>query len=608
MSNEEKNSKQRVELTKSKKPVNIKKDTKITTSKEVSNVVSPVGGGDNKKPKTKGNSKKVVIVIVASIVVLLVLLVVGIFVWNKIKKQREYEQSLIVYTEQTSGYAIDNYMSKLNSFNLTELSEEMGNGCYIDDELLTVNNNPLTEEYIRWVCTNTSAVSQNYTSKIESYDSVVTFSVSMIDYSSIATSLDSDKILTMMAENNLNASDLDFSLRIQDVFCKYMLSLEDVPKTTVYVDMPVVRQDVVTGESPYFVMVADDKALDYILFCSDEFHGLLDSFGKVAVGWTGTKMESYIAQEEQENPEYIAWLDLLNQRIEEYPTWSNNSRCLYEPYYLRDENGHVVKDEDGNKVVEFYVLFEPNDNGKKVSDSESPYGYAYIPEPEHTIMVDVEREREVEDPWIAGDKFPYSWVGYWYIVDNGLSVRYGDGSQEYPLGKGAWCPTKLTLLDGSIADAEIELLSWYRGTEAVQYALDMSEKNRGLDSSSVVELVICEFRITNLSDNVVVFNPDMVLVDEYGSKLSRTGTVYGLSENVVLNPGESTVVIDWCTSTDMGRYQVAWGRSFDVSIPMIFFDVIEKEGSQSNTVVVTDEIISEDSINEDGVVEEQSNP
>lgn len=589
----------------------------MKSSKNTSNVkvVAPpkVKGGDSNvttqnatsTTEIKPKKRKPWVLIVVILAIVVVLAIVSVVVFQKVKEKKEYEESLIVHLEQTSGYAIDNYTSSLNSFNLSELAY-MGDGCFVDDELLMVNNNELTEQYIKWVCANTSAVSQNYTTKVEGAEEIVSFSVSVIDYSTIASSLDSDKIMTLMSDAGLSPDDVDFSLRIQDVFCEYMLGLSEVPKTTVTVDLPVLRVDTSIGESPYYVVISNDRALDGVLFCSDEFHDLIDKFGQVSVGWTGTKSETYITQEEQENPEYTAWLELLNSRIEEYPTWSSNARCLYEPYYLRDENGNIVKDENGNKVVEFYVLFEPNDSGKKVRDSSSPYGYRYIPEPEHTIMVDVERERQVEDTWVEGSAFPYSWIGYWYVIENGLSVRYGDGTQDYPLGIGTWSPTKLTLIDGSIVDAEIELVASYRGADAVQFALDMSEKNRGLDSTSVVELVICEFKITNVTDSTITFSPDMVLVDEFGSKLSRTGTVYGLPEEIVLGAGESVIVVDWCTSTDMSRYQVAWGRSFSVSTPMVFFDVVNnkplsEESTSEGIPIGSDAIIMDDEVNADSV-------
>ena len=537
-----------------------------------------------KPKKNKFGKRGLTIILVVS---LLTISVVGLlFFLKKEKERKEYEASLIVHIPQTSGYAVDCYLSKLNLFDVAGLSNgSVVSDCIVDDELLMVNNNELIEKFIKWVCSNVSVSEQDYSTKLVDSSCNAVYKFSIVDYASISGSLDAERISSIMTEYELSASDVDFSLRIQDIFCEYLFSLDEIPKVDVDVSIPLLRVDSVVDDSPYYYVIKDDKALDDVLFCSDDFHTLIDNFAKVAVGWTGTKTESYVEQEEQENPEYTEWLARLNAEIAKFPTWKNTSKCLYEPYYLRDENNKVVKDENGNKVVKFYVLFEPNEKGRKVKDSSSPYGYKYVPEPDHTIMVDVEKQRQVEDTWVEGSIFPYSWIGYWYVVDNNLPVRYGNGSKEYPLGLNTWCPTKLTLSDGSLVDARIELSASYIGADAVQYALGMSEKNRGLDSSSIVKLVICEFKITNTTVTAITFVPDMVLVDQYGNKLSRTGTLYGLNGEITLGAGESTVVVDWGTSTDIERYQVAWGKSFDVGTPMVFFDVIQ---SGSDASVVTD--------------------
>lgn len=524
--------------------------------------------------------KKKKVWLIPLIIVIVLALVAGIvafmYISKKEKERLEYEKSLIVHPQQTSGYTIDGYLACLNSWNILGLSDgSVVTECYIDDELLMVNNNEKVEEYIRWVCSTVSTKDADFTTKLVNASHSVDCTFSIVDYATIASSLDVDKIADLLVEYELEASDVDFSLRIQDVFCDYMFTLEDIPYIEVEIPLVLTRVDVPVAESPYYFVVSNDKELDTALFCSDAFHYLLDEFGKVAVGWTGFKTESYIDQEEQENPAYVEWLAMLNAEIAKYPTWKNTSKCLYEPYYLRDENNKIVKDENGNKVVNFYVLFEGDSKGKKIKDKSSPYGYKYIPEPEHTVWVDVERERQVEDPWVDGSVFPYSWVGYWYVLENNLPVRYGNGTMEYPLGVNTWYPTKLTLCDGTLVDVRIELVQSYIGADAVQKALSLSEKNRGLDSSSVVQLVICEFLITNTTDGTLTFSSDMVLVDQYGNKLSRTGTIYGMNDIVTVGAGESVVVTDWCTSTDLKRYQVAWGRSFDVDTSAIFFDVVK---------------------------------
>lgn len=530
-------------------------------------------------PKTnkKKSGKKILFIVLGVCLILVVAIVALLIVKKKIDERKAYEASLIVHKEQTSGYAIDRYSSCLSSFDTVALGDgTVVRNSSLANEVNIFNSSEDVEKFTKWVCSNSSLSGGNYDVRIEGAESTVDATLESIDWFAISESLDSEKISSIMTESEVSASDLDLSLELPSVFISYVMSLEEVPKITSTIPLTLVRVNEEVGDSTYYYIIADDFLIDEVLFSSDIFHSLLETFAKKVVGWTGYKMEKYTVQEEQENPEYVAWLEQLNAEIAKYPTWKNTSKCLYEPYYLRDEKGRIVKDENGNKVVNFYVLFEGDSNGKKIKDSSSPYKYKYIPEPEHTIMVDVEKERQVEDLWVEGVIFPYNWIGYSYAVENGLPIRSGDGSQINPLGENTWVLTKLTTLSGSQVDAKIELVSKYRGADAVQFALDKSEKNRGLDSSSVVELVICEFRITNLSEDTITFIPDMVLVDEYGSKLSRTGTMYGLPDEITLSSGESVIVQDWATSTDMNRYQVAWGRSFDVNTPMVYFNVIEK--------------------------------
>lgn len=566
--------KPRVSTPDTKDEVKKKRSDKSSLAKEV--VENSNVGIEGKNPKEVKKKKWLVPLIISLFVLLVAGVVALLFFIQKDKERKAYEESLIVHKQQTSGYTLDCYISALNRFDLDALSNgSVVSDCTIDDELLMVNNNEKTEQFIKWVCSNISLSGQDYNTKLENPSVEMTCFMSVIDYHSLASNIDAEVVSKLMEKHNLKPTDVDFALRIQDVFCDYMFSLEDVPTIDTEVRFVLTRVDVPIEDSPYYYVVSSDKDLDTVLFCSGDLHILFDEFAKVAVGWTGFKTETYIDKEEQENPAYVDWLTKLNEQIAKYPNWRNNSKCLYEPYYLRDENNKIVKDENGERVVNFYVLFEPDANGKKVKDSSSQYGYKYIPEPEKTIWVDVEKERQVEDTWVSGSVFPYSWIGYWYVLENELPVRYGTGTRDYPLGKGTWYPTKLTLSDGTLVDAKIELVESYVGADAVQKALSMSEKNRGLDSGSVVQLVICEFLITNTSESSITFSPDMVLIDQYGNKLSRTGTIYGIPDIITIGAGESASVVDWCTSTDLLRYQVAWGRSFDVETSNIFFDVVK---------------------------------
>lgn len=525
-----------------------------------------------KSPK----SKRFWAIVVFSVLAVVALIVTVLVVKKKVDKRRAYEESLIIHEERTSEYTVRKFSELVKVFD----TDTLGNcsvvlTSFISKEPTLFNEDAKLEEFAKWVCSASSLTGGDSTKNLSGYDEVVNVDVVTVDWVSVAESLDSDKIHSLMSDNGVSGSDLDLSIKLPDLFSDYMLSLTDVPTTSKSVDLKLVRIDS-EDESGYHYVVSDDASVDDILFGSDEFHSAMESFAKIVVGWTGYKTEEYTEQEEQENPEYVNWLNQLNAEIAKYPIWKNTSKCLYEPYYKRDEKNKIVKDENGNKVVNFYVLYEASSSGKKIKDSSSPYKYKYIPEPEHTIMIDVKKERQVEDPWVDKMYFPYNWIGYNYMQLNGLTARHGDGSKENPLGSNTWVVSKAVCEDGSTKSVGIEMLNWYRGSDAIQFALSKSEKNRGLDNDSIVELVVCTFRVTNLSGEPITLSSDLVLVDEYGNKLSRTGTIYGLSDAATLGSGESVVLEDWATSTDMNRYQVAWGKSFDVDTPLVYFDVIEQ--------------------------------
>ncbi len=551
---------------------------KQTSTKPAKKVVEkkPESPKRTKKVTKSPKSKRFWAIVVFSVIVAVAIVVSLWVVKKKVEERKAYEESLIVHEERTSEYTVRRFSELVEAFD----TDTLGNSSvvltsFISKETTLFNEDAKLKEFAKWVCSSSSIVGGDSTKNLSGYDEVVNVDVVTVDWVSVAESLDSAKIYSLMSDSGVSGSDLDLSIKLPDLFSDYMVSLEEVPTVSKSVDLKLVRVDE-EDRSGYHYVISDDASIDDVLFGSDEFHSAMESFAKIVVGWTGFKTEEYTEQEEQENPEYVNWLNQLNAEIAKYPTWKNTSKCLYEPYYKRDEKNKIVKDENGNKIVDFYVLYEASSNGKKIKDSSSPYKYKYIPEPVHTIMVDVKKERQVEDPWTDKMYFPYNWIGYNYMQLNGLTARHGDGSKDNPLGSNTWVVSKAVCADGTVKSVGIEMLNWYRGSDAIQFALSKSEKNRGLDNDSIVELVVCTFRVTNLSGEPITLSSDLVLVDGYGNKLSRTGTIYGLSDTATLGVGESVILEDWATSTDMNRYQVAWGKSFDVNTPLVYFDVIEQ--------------------------------
>lgn len=509
-------------------------------------------------------------------ITLVVLAVAAVVILQMLKTKREEEELLIVQAEETSGYVLDTYLVYLNQCDMHSLEDLVVNPV-VSHEVEFINGSTDMQEYLKWVCSKVSFSGLDYSTSLPGDGTTVSVpvTISSVDWESMSASIEDSKVQEIMSAMGVSSSDLDISYKVSDLFISYIFSLSEVPVITTEVSLDLVQIADVDEEHQYPVYaISSDALIDEVLFGSQSFHNFQDSFAKTVTGWTGFKTEKRIEPEEQDNPEYLAWLEQLNAEIAKYPKWSSASNCLYEPYYLRDDTGNIVKDENGEKIVNFYVLFEASSSGKKIKDKSSEYGYKFVPEPERTIPADVEKESKVEDLWVNGSVFKYNFTGYAYVVENELNIRAGDGSAENPASEGTEVLSRVVTPEG-IFDVQVSLKQSYIGADAIQYAIDHSEKNRGLDSTSVVKIVICEFDVVNLSDSVITFTPDMVLVDASGSKLSRTGTLYGLTESYTLQPGESVVVQDWASSTDLQRYQVTWGKSFDTSIPLQYFNVIK---------------------------------
>lgn len=373
------------------------------------------------------------------------------------------------------------------------------------------------------------------------------------------------------AENTYRIHEDMFNLMMQ-----YLCDKPTLPTKTAEFSLPV-RLGV--DGVPY---IEDDAALDDLLFGSDEFHAMSEVFSQLAVGYTGYIEETYTEKEEQHNEEFDAWYEKFIVLYEadggtydpETHTFSGGKFTKgvskWEPWYLRDDNNVIQVDENGEYIVNYFSI-------------KDDAGNDWI-QPDEIILVDVEKTRQIEDPWENESGIRYNHLGVHFIQTAYTGVgdrvfRVGDGSVTSPAGIGTPIITKALCSDGKYHDVEVALIGYWIGEDAINYSEQFSSRNRGFTTKSVVKLITFELTIKNLESEDITLDSEMTLCDKNANISSRTGTLYDFkNEGIVIRPGETVTVNDWASSTELEQKYVGWGKSFGRQYSMVYFDCLAGTG------------------------------
>lgn len=531
------------------------------------------------KPAKK---KSKLILAIGGVVLVAVLGVVGFKVINGNKLVPQTE------TYESSGkFALDNLQSSLNNYDASKVDDCVGTedgDSYLGQEWAYVNGVKLREEFIKKVTglvkfeypqvQQMSTTGVGMTNKdgskimIESMmNNGEAVTVTIPDYDALAQTMDEDikQIQSMFKSSKYSESDYEWYNEMANLMLQYICDKDNLPTKTVELKLPLA---ISTDGRPY---VKDDALLDDALFGSDEFHNACAKFAQLCLGYTGFKDEHYTEKEEQPNPEYEEWYKLFNQYYTEDNGKFNKSTSKWEPWYLRDENNNYILDENGEKKINYYSV--KDENGKD-----------WI-EPAKTIMVDVDKVRQVPDEWIEETGILYNWIGCNYIKNKydgkgDTVVRVGDGSIDKPAGIGTTIITKVLCTDGKYHDVRVALLGYWTEQNAIDYAEKFSSKNRGFTTSSVVQLITYEVSVENLENQDITFvSSEMTLTDKNSNISSHTGTMYGFSETVTVKAGETQIINDWATSTELAQKYVCWGKDFGRNYSMVYFDALAGTGN-----------------------------
>lgn len=561
------------------------------------------GQKKQKQPKVNSGKKKKKLPVVLAIVGSIALVGVGGVVAYKVLMPVPMEQDY-----NTSGRKVyDTLENTINNYSAKELDKLIGadeGDSYLAQEWSYANNNQVREDFIKKVCDmvkfsypqeqQKSTKGKLMTNKdgspimIESFmnngEKVI---ITLPDYAEIGKIMKEDKeyIEEMGILENIKTTDYDFQDKCFDLMLTYIVTMEDIPTTNKEVYIPI------SGGG-----IKDDVELDNLLFASDDFHNMSDEFDKIMTGFTGVTTEKYTEKEEVHNPEYDEWYKIFKERYDSDNGVFDKNTSLWEPWYVYNEKNEVQLDENGNKKVRYYSVKDENGND-------------WI-QPSKTIWQDVEKEREVPVEYIPEKAVPYCFLGAWYAQNEydgevPSDVRVGDGSIEHPAGVGTPIITHVKGTDGKYHDVRVTLKGYWVGEDAIDYAVSFSEKNRGFDPKSPVQLICYEVELENLEDKDFTFDSEMMLCDKSASRTGRTGTMYGFNyEGVTVKAKDKVIFNDWATSTEIEQKYVAWGKSFNREYETVFFKVLAGTGevpSYSAYKAFTGEstIEAENELNED---------
>lgn len=184
-----------------------------------------------------------------------------------------------------------------------------------------------------------------------------------------------------------------------------------------------------------------------------------------------------------------------------------------------------------------------------------------------------------------------NWCGAYYLLNNNyvydengnkvkesLVPQLGDGSFESPASIGTPVISSVISIDsrGVVKELPIrvELTEFGSSESAISWFQSKHIQNRGYNLDSELQYCYCVFKITNLSDTMIVVNDNSSLCDKSGNLSTKTGTVYGLTSTLKLQPDEEGYIESWSNSTELNRKYLIWGADFDKKVEPVWFRVL----------------------------------
>lgn len=551
-----------------------------------------------KKPKkvlTKEQKKKRAIIGIIIVVILLAVVGVVAVVKNKeVPIKTEYDE--------TGRRAVDEYLQYVKDYD----TDKFVDSSYLAQEKDYANGSEIKIQFIQNVCktlevsyptmeqlSNKGRVYKDKkTGETNEVESDLTegeeVNLTIIDYKALSDQMNTNStdISVLFQSKGYTTKDLNLDKEMQELFCEYINGLQDIPTTTVKWKPVLDNVGQTKGtkkepvKAPYYV-VTEDESLDKLLFGSDDFHNCLDTFGKAATSWTPTV--TVTQQQEVENPEYTDYMAQYNALVQAYT-----------------DRGKKYPGKEGQ-------LYKYNKKKMKLKKNKKGK-YTKIKKPVATILQDV--TVEVDNPYNSDIVLPWTFLGAEFCQKRYKGTARvlpedGTGTFDRPAGIGTPVITKALGSDGNYYDVKITLTGMWAGQSAIDYATKFSEKNRGFLSNNSVQLVIFELSVQNLSGVDFHIADDLILSDRNANAMSKTGIIYGLSEELDIHAGETITLQDFQTSQVLSDKYLIWGKSFNRMFEPVWFKVLTNDIDGLNTQLgVTDN--SSDTNDEDSSSSEES--
>lgn len=498
--------------------------------------------------------------------------VLGLTVYGLYMNQIKYPSQMEIDDTSTGSYCLRNWEQTIKNLD-NGIANFMGTDTsYLQQEVEYANDNEDKIAFLKRVV-GTVEYTPQQTEAFNKYGNLMIdrngevvymdsdvkvgeeITLSYVDYSKIK--LDKKEIQALMEESKLKVGDVDYSVKLVDVFCKYINSLEELP---IKKDDKYIPNMALGKGNKYVVTKDEDIFIDKLLFSSEDFYELLEEFSLIAGGsgeenpeWTEWNKKSDEEKKKEKEPQKT--LDEL-QPTAEWVTWNNLERdeqkkqeeppkydpkCIIDKtwcgtYYLQNEYTEV--DANGN-VINVAVGAMKGDGTLEDPASLNTDVLTYA------IVDEVTKEgTESAEESVQGEEVP----------EEGQEEVNKDGTTSKPI--------KVRMTEFGVSKDAID---WFESKDV---------RNRGIDLNSEVQYCYYIFEVTNMSDTELTIKDNSSLCDINANLHSRTGEIFGLTDTVTLKPDETGIIESWGMSTSLNQQYVIWGADFERREEPVWFRVL----------------------------------
>lgn len=113
--------------------------------------------------------------------------------------------------------------------------------------------------------------------------------------------------------------------------------------------------------------------------------------------------------------------------------------------------------------------------------------------------------------------------------------------------------------------------------KAIEDLIALDNRNRGFDPKSQLELLYINYTVENLSNEPIEIIRGLMLTDDKGKELSRTGVVFGTQETLKIGANETVTVHDWNIAKTVENLQLMWGRGFPKTVEPTTIKVLKNK-------------------------------